>query len=164
MKRRIKHKIILSILMILSSFALFGCKKNYNVIYFDNSSFSAAVPSYTLEIVHSIEDLKILCTDKKSYTFDEESEYYNRLINEKIRTYDKEYFEKKSLIIFSYERGDEFKYLVKDVDYKDNTIIIKIKRKTYPGIHNLLAYNATVLIEIEKEQVGEINNVETRII
>lgn len=109
------------------------------------------------EKIDSVEGLKTFCVQKKLATFDDKDKDYSDNMNRKLREYDEDYFEKKSIVIvFRFKDGEDY-YEFKSVEVIDDTLIVNVKQSNCMAIvcNNTKAY----IIEMSKQVAENINNI-----
>ena len=82
---------------------------------------------------------------------------YSSDLNQKLRDYDENYFKENALIIVTYETANYLKTKLKHIIVDGSTLIVNIKQTTKIGNYSTEAYFWSMLIEIKKNDIININ-------
>lgn len=160
----IKKGIYFLAVVIMCTVFLYGCGNSgieYNVGFSDNVGFGSkevengGITYGLTEIVNSLIELEALCEEWNNPAFDENNEEYSSELSEKIREYNEEFFENKTLIINSsiqYNSAREPKVDQLTIEEGDLVIEISLKRGTYTDV----AESWLFLIEVNQTDVQDI--------
>lgn len=171
-------KILMVLLMAVSLFVVSSCEKEIDETNLNNSEqksieFEVAydkeggfgfkennggLTMYTLGIVSSVQELEDLSNEYNNYAFDKSNESYSNELNVKIRSYDKSFFNKKSLIIYSFFTNESKETKVSNIMVDGNELTMNVQTTRKKGLFHDIAFNWIILIEINKVDVSNIND------
>lgn len=181
-----KRVIIVFVIIVtfVMTIGIVGCKKNtlkYKVLYYksEHSGFQNAFyhsdKSYgdtgycreTSKLIKSYEELKQLCDEYNSPAFSKDSKQYDSELNQLIRSFDSNYFVKKSLIICFGTGGIGGPLQsgkVKNITIEENILLINYKNKdsNKDSIAAIINDPWVLIIEVNQEEVKDV--VQTKII
>ena len=172
------------LIMSIMTIGITGCKKNtlkYEVLYYksehsefqnafyhsDKSYVDTGYCSTTSKLIKSYEELKQLCDEYNSPAFSKDSEQYDSELNQLIRSFDSNYFVKKSLIIcFGTGRigGLLQSGKIKNITIEENILLINYKTKDSNKDYIAAIINDpwVLIIEVNQEKVKDV--VQTKLI
>lgn len=122
------------------------------------TNFSIKPGNYST-VINSVDDIDTLCNETSSPIFENNQKKINGQIIEKLKIYDKEFFETKSLaIIFRLQNGGD--YYVKDFEIIEESMTVTVIRETpkgvvYPSVVETYLY----LLEFDKEKVVDVTQI-----
>lgn len=114
------------------------------------------------ERITSKEELIMLSQKMQNGIFDEQSDSYDSEVGKIIRSYDETFFENNNLIICVIESGYGYSNKIKKLDIDDNKLIVHINKKRKKGTHINVAFTYLFLLEVNKEDVSNVDYVETK--
>lgn len=171
--------LIVLILIMIVTLTGSGCKKNlnYKIKFYDigyENAFSYASKEYShyfgvslTTLIKSYDDLRVMCDEYNNPAFDESSDKYNNEISQMIRTFSKEYFKDKALIITFGRFGklDAFIHGIESISINYDEVIVDFS-SVYPlayaissiGSQNSVYYHPyIIMIEINQKDVKKVN-------
>ena len=143
-----------------------GGRLSYEVTYFDyNEVPNISVRSDVPERIDSLEQLTAFCSEAEIRINDKDSLDYDGTLYKKLRSYDKEFFKNKSLILLSKAHGAGYwNYEFGNLKIKDDNLIISILNNNcesdYEGYDMPDVYTQYLwIIEINKDSIKDVNQI-----
>ncbi|MCH5164291.1 MAG: hypothetical protein J1F36_04670 [Clostridiales bacterium] len=115
---------------------------------------------YTLELIDSLDELKVVCNAHDVSAFNPSDNRYDSNFNKMIREYDDKFFEKKSLIIYTLgTTGTGWMYSFEGV-YKEDDVLL-VDAFAFGGSSLMqVASGAGFFIEVKKSDIKGVTRVE----
>jgi hypothetical protein len=163
----LKRGICLLVITIICTVSLCGCQNSgieYNIGFSDKVVFGSkeaengGITVGLRVIVKSFNELRDLCEEWSNPAFEEDNDGYGSELSEKIRGYNEEFFENKTLIINSsvlYNSAREPRVEKLTIEGDELIIEISLKRGTY----NDIAESWLFIIEVNQTDIQGITNI-----
>ncbi|MGI6781757.1 MAG: hypothetical protein ACOX56_02900 [Acholeplasmataceae bacterium] len=157
-----KFKKIMIIIIIILIGIMTGCKSGvrFKVDYHGRGRVGYG---RDISMFSSLDELKDFCVNRNSDTFNEEGEFYMHEINQKLRTFDENFFNDKNLIIYEYDSGHKQKMVIRSMKIVDSTLVITVRENYEVGAYYDIGFYRTMFIVVDKDDVLGIKNIEVKV-